>query len=186
MSRESLLFPGSAAPETVRRFTRSAVWNDESRILDACRFGVWFAMYRLAMDRSKNQGPPVADQAVVLVAEDEVMVRNVVRITLETDGYFVLSADDGEEALQLSRSYPGRIHLLLTDVMMPRMGGLELCGHLRRERPDTEVLVFSGGHHPGTEAAYLAKPFTPADLRAAVRAVLPDAVRLGPSVPKRR
>ena len=61
---------------------------------------------------------------VVLVAEDDVLVRNLINVVLSRAGYAVLLAADGEEALQISRHYAGEINLLLSDVMMPRMDGL--------------------------------------------------------------
>src|SRR5438093_11221235 len=64
------------------------------------------------------------DQPVILIADDEVMIQNIVRVTLEQEGYFVLTAENGEAALVMSRQYPGRIHLLLTDVGMPNMSGV--------------------------------------------------------------
>jgi CheY-like chemotaxis protein len=117
-----------------------------------------------------------AGQTVVLVAEDEVVIQNVARLTLEREGYFVLTAHDGLEALELSRQFPGKIHLLLTDILMPRMNGLELCRHLLRERRDTLVLVMSGSHHPGHGLRYLAKPFSPSKLRVAVESALREDI----------
>jgi CheY-like chemotaxis protein len=61
-----------------------------------------------------------------VVVDDEVMIRNVVRIMLEKVGYFILAAHDGEEALHISRKFPGTIHAVLSDVKMPKMDGLEL------------------------------------------------------------
>ena len=124
------------------------------------------------------------DQTVVLVAEDEVLVQNIVRLSLESDGFFVLTAHDGLEALELSRNYSGRIHLLLTDIMMPRMDGLALCGHVQNERPETKLLVMSGTHHPGIRISYLPKPFTTARLREKVRDLIGDGV-LFPQAPRR-
>jgi hypothetical protein len=62
-------------------------------------------------------------QPVILVVEDEVLVRNFVCLQLQRDGYQVLAAADGVEALQVARAYTGTIHMLLTDVIMPRMDG---------------------------------------------------------------
>jgi two-component system cell cycle sensor histidine kinase/response regulator CckA len=132
------------------------------------------------MNRAEHLNPLHPDQTVILLAEDEVVVQNIVRLTLEAAGYFVLTAHDGEEALQLSRTYTGPIHLLLTDIMMPRMTGLELCPHIQVERPETNILVMSGTHHPGTKFRYLAKPFTPEKLREAVRNALPEVLLFRP------
>jgi DNA-binding response OmpR family regulator len=92
----------------------------------------------------------------------------------------VLVAASGIDALKAAAGHEGRIHLLLTDVVMPRMSGKELADALLRERPDTRILYMSGYtddaivHHgvldPGTEL--LPKPFTPNELAARVRSVL--------------
>ena len=71
-----------------------------------------------------------AQQSVILVADDEALVRNLVTLLMQHDGHFVLSAADGHEGLELSRQYPGAIDLLITDVDMPRMNGTDLSGHL--------------------------------------------------------
>ena len=63
---------------------------------------------------------------------------------MQHEGYFVLSAADGHEGLELSRKYPGAIDLVITDVEMPRMNGTDLCGHLMEERPGIKMLVMSG------------------------------------------
>ena len=85
-----------------------------------------------------------AHRPVILVADDEALIRNLVTLLLQHEGYFVLSAADGREGLELSRQYPGTIDLLITDVQMPRMNGTDLCGHLLEERPGIKVLVMSG------------------------------------------
>jgi DNA-binding response OmpR family regulator len=92
----------------------------------------------------------------------------------------VLTAGDAAEALAITRAYPGPIHLLLTDVVMPGMGGRELAEHVVGERAGLRVLFMSGYTedevlHRGVSAeamAFLAKPFTPEALVARVRAVL--------------
>jgi CheY-like chemotaxis protein len=65
-------------------------------------------------------------QPVILVADDEPLIRNLVTLLLQHDGYFVMSAADGHEGLHLSRKYPGVIDLLITDMEMPRMNGTDL------------------------------------------------------------
>ena len=67
------------------------------------------------MKNPENLKPAHADQTVVLIAEDEIFVSNVARIILEQDGYFILTASDDEDALLISRQYPGPIHVLLSD-----------------------------------------------------------------------
>ncbi|MGH7714240.1 MAG: response regulator, partial [Gemmatimonadaceae bacterium] len=98
-------------------------------------------------------------------------------------GYHVLEATDGESALALGAEHKGPIHLLLTDVVMPRMGGRALAEHFAKLRPDARVLFVSGytddaiAHHgvlePGVN--YLEKPFTPETLARSVRGVLDAA-----------
>jgi signal transduction histidine kinase/ActR/RegA family two-component response regulator len=110
--------------------------------------------------------PPV--EATILMAEDEPGVRAVTERMLRRGGYHVISASDGVEALARARAHPGTIHLLLTDVVMANMGGVELARKLERERPGLRVLYMSGYHwepgrspdHPASHIDYLEKPFT--------------------------
>jgi DNA-binding response OmpR family regulator len=114
------------------------------------------------------------------MAEDESVVRKPVRRILEQSGYRVVEAEDGAAALALAERYDGPIHLLLTDVVMPRMDGGELARRLGETRPHTRVLFISGfsaeavATHgrlvPG--AGFLAKPFSAVELLDRVRATL--------------
>ena len=116
----------------------------------------------------------------VLLAEDEVGVRALVRSVLRQQGYCVLEASDVEDALRLCREYAGRIDLLLTDVVMPIMSGRELAERAAEIRPDLKVLYMSGYtdnvvvHHgvSASETQFLQKPFTPRSLAQKVRAIL--------------
>jgi two-component system, cell cycle sensor histidine kinase and response regulator CckA len=116
----------------------------------------------------------------VLLVEDERPVRAVTLRILRAQGYCVLEAGDGAEALALAQRHPGPIHLLLADVVMPRMGGIELAERLRALRPETRVLHVSGyvdraiwdGPVPAAGAAFLQKPFLPETLVRKVREVL--------------
>jgi PAS domain S-box-containing protein len=85
----------------------------------------------------------------ILFAEDEAGVRTMLSGYLKRLGYRVLTAQDGAAALELARSYPGKIHLLLSDFMMPRMGGRELAAELQGADPDLKVIFISGyaGHN---------------------------------------
>ena len=121
-------------------------------------------------------------QSVILVADDEALIRNLVTLLLQHDGYFVLSAADGHEGLELSRKYPGVIDLLITDVEMPRMNGTDLCGHLMEERPGIKVLVMSGADmseivSQNANMPFLPKPFDGETLKAKVRAILAAPVQ---------
>jgi CheY-like chemotaxis protein len=115
----------------------------------------------------------------VLVVEDDPQVREVTVRSLRSSGYRVLEAPGALEALEIA-ARGGRLHLLLTDVMMPGLDGRTVANELRRDRPDLRVLYVSGHAEevvvkrgvldPGIEV--LAKPFTPAVLLARVRQVL--------------
>jgi CheY-like chemotaxis protein len=116
----------------------------------------------------------------VLVVEDEPVVRDLAAKILRQRGYTVLAAEGGPAALQLAKDHPGTIHLLLTDVVMPEMGGPEVAQRLRAARPGTRVLYMSGYtddailKHGALDAStpFLQKPFTPWGLAARVRDVL--------------
>jgi len=123
-----------------------------------------------------------AHRSVILVADDEPLIRNLVTLLMQQDGYFVLSAADGHEGLELSRQYPGTIDLVITDVGMPRMNGTDLCGHLMEERPGIKVLVMSGADmseivRQNANLPFLPKPFDGQTLKARVRAVLAAPVQ---------
>jgi two-component system, cell cycle sensor histidine kinase and response regulator CckA len=80
----------------------------------------------------------------LLLVEDEASVRQASRQFLTRSGYNVLEATDGEDAIRASREHRGPIHLMITDVVMPRMGGPRLAERLAEERPDMKVLFVSG------------------------------------------
>jgi two-component system, cell cycle sensor histidine kinase and response regulator CckA len=113
---------------------------------------------------------------VILLVEDEVVVRNLVRMVLERDGYSVLEAEDGERGLQLSRSFKGPIDLVLSDVRMPHLEGTEMVGVIARERPGIKVLLMSGrtsGAIPREMgASFMHKPFLPIQLSGKIRELL--------------
>jgi CheY-like chemotaxis protein len=129
------------------------------------------------LDNPEHLLPLRADQAVVLVVDDDPMVRKIVRLVLEDEGYFILSAADGQEALLLSRKFPGTIHLALSDVTMPNMDGLQLSDRLGEERPATKVLLMSGQQvELPVGQPFLRKPFTLDVLKKRVREILPSGV----------
>ncbi len=124
---------------------------------------------------------PERQLATVLVVEDDVMVLRLVKRVLAAQGYHLLLAQSGHEALALARGFDGVIHLLLTDVVMPGMNGAELAERLRQTRPETAVLFCSGytadalqAYGLGAEGAIelLQKPFTPELLVTRVRDAL--------------
>jgi CheY-like chemotaxis protein len=81
---------------------------------------------------------------VLLLAEDDIILRNLLLVVLEGQGYAVLVAVDGKDAIELSRIFGGEIKMLLTDMEMPRMGGDELGEVIMRERPGIRILQMSG------------------------------------------
>ncbi|HQU14080.1 MAG TPA: response regulator, partial [Thermodesulfobacteriota bacterium] len=122
----------------------------------------------------------------VLLAEDEEVVRRLTREILSGNGYKVLEAGNGREALLLSEAHRGEIHLLLTDVAMPKMSGRELTERIRLQRPDLRILYMSGYTDDvilrqgviEDGIPFLQKPFTPEALARKVREVLDRALQL--------
>lgn len=116
----------------------------------------------------------------VLVVEDEAAVRNLTRRVLEGYGYAVLTMENGPEAMRAAEAHQGVIHLLVTDVVMPKMSGRELAQRLAPRRPDMKILYLSGYtddaivQHGVLErgVGFLQKPFTPQALARRVREVL--------------
>ncbi|MBL8817859.1 MAG: PAS domain S-box protein [Planctomyces sp.] len=116
----------------------------------------------------------------VLLVEDDEAVRKITRISLQSQGYNVLEADGGAAALKYAENYPDEIHLLVSDVVMPEMGGRQLLDAVRRFRPGLRVLFISGYTddavllHGVVEAsdAFIQKPFTPLSLARKVREVI--------------
>jgi len=116
----------------------------------------------------------------IMVVEDQPMLLDLVRIALHSRGYTILEASNGSMTLDLARGYAGPIDLLLTDIVMPQMGGLELAKHLQALRPQLKVLFMSGYSDAvvgqpglfGDDAAFLPKPFSPSTLAARVYQML--------------
>jgi len=122
---------------------------------------------------------PLGTETLLLVEDDD-MVRHLMRETLQREGYQVQDTADPNEALRISGSHSGTIHLLITDVIMPKLSGTEMAAMLLRERPDMKVLYISGYTDNAVvnsgllhqEVAFLQKPFTPAALIEKVHEVL--------------
>jgi two-component system cell cycle sensor histidine kinase/response regulator CckA len=145
-------------------------------------FGTLFASYqfrRMCAVPDPCEGENDHPNATILVVEDSEAIRRVVCAMLSHCGYSCLEASDGVEALAMVRS-GGEIHLVLTDVVMPRMGGAELAGYLASEYPSLPVLFMSGySDNPLVRAIeqtpiFLPKPFTAAALTGAVRRALEE------------
>jgi two-component system, cell cycle sensor histidine kinase and response regulator CckA len=130
--------------------------------------------------------PPAKDFRVVggdetiLLVEDEEALRTLIREVLQSYGYTVLEARDGEDGLWMARQHAGVIHLLLTDLVMPRMGGRELAEQLSQQRPNLSIMFMSGhttdvAHQRGdfgAGAVFVHKPFSPLALAREVRRLL--------------
>jgi DNA-binding response OmpR family regulator len=114
---------------------------------------------------------------VVLLAEDEPAIRKLVEGLLCAAGYRVMVAVDGQDALYRARQHPGAIHLLLTNVKMPKLNGVDLAQQLRLERPEIKVLIMSGKTSGELDSLmkqpdFIAKPFLPKALLDKIADVL--------------
>ena len=116
----------------------------------------------------------------ILVAEDEDTLGKLIAKILTSNGYNVLSAHNGKEALRLAEEFPGTIHLLLTDVIMGQMGGRELSEELLKRKPEMKLIYMSGYTDDtvvrhgilGAKNEFLQKPFSPSALLRRIREVL--------------
>ena len=150
--------------------------------------GTTFKIYlpRTDAPRAAVEAPAPAEVALpsgsetILLVEDEASLRELVGECLEASGYKVLEAGHGMAALEVGELHPGRIDLLLTDVVMPGMSGRELAERLRGSRPEIRTVYMSGYTDDAVvlhgilaeDMAFLQKPFTAAELARRVREVL--------------
>jgi two-component system cell cycle sensor histidine kinase/response regulator CckA len=125
----------------------------------------------------------------ILLVEDQEDGRGFAKTALMSNGYHVIDAANGAEAIGLSAGHPGPIHMMITDIVMPGMNGRELADHLQAQRPDMKILFMSGytadvivqrGIIDSMEG-FLAKPFSPIALTATIREVL--GRHAGPAFP---
>ena len=131
-------------------------------------------------DIKAKQNEIANSRETILLVDDEAYIRELVGAILAVEGYHVLEAADGEEALRVGSAYGEKIHLLLTDVVMSPMGGGELVKRILPLRPDLKVLYISG--YPDDPAvrfgldsnkvSFLAKPFSPKVLIRTIRSIL--------------
>ena len=116
----------------------------------------------------------------ILIAEDNEILRYVTSRTLSEQGYCVLEAVDGREAMQREAEYDGRIHVLITDVDMPGIKGHELAFQMKAKRPEIKVLIVSGdgeSNFPPEARSHdlaLLKPVTSTGLLSTVAGLLED------------
>jgi two-component system, cell cycle sensor histidine kinase and response regulator CckA len=162
----------------------------ESQVGAGSRFLIYLPRVAGAAVVGERPAAPLAvtgGEETVLVAEDQPEVRRLALRILRSNGYRLLEASSGPEALELSSRHAGPIDLLLTDVVMPKMTGRELAARLRESRPNIKVLYVSGytADIIGREGLldqgvdYLPKPFTPPQLAAKVREVLGQSKAVG-------
>ncbi len=121
------------------------------------------------------EGEMTDNHPVILVADDDETIRRIITLLLTREGYSVITARDGKEALELSRQCSGKIEVLISDIEMPHLDGVELCACLLHERPETKAMLITGAN--AEKARYstlpvLLKPFSMETLIAKVREVL--------------
>src|SRR6056297_1081124 len=155
-------------------------------------FWILLPLYRSteeAPTRKRGVEPSYSGTETVLVVEDEKSLRNLVERILKLYGYTVYLADGPETALELARSEEYKFDVLVTDLVMPRMGGEELAKHFLELRPSTKIIYMSGYPHKHNSAQtevsesdsdsdvefpFISKPFSPEVFVKVVREVLDD------------
>lgn len=158
------------------------IWVD-SQVGVGTTFTIYLPRVEAAVGKAVLGGEEPVDREgreTVLLVEDDEEVRSLVRMILLRHGYGVLEARDGEHALTVADEYSRPIHLLVTDVIMPRMGGRELAERFAETHPDTRVLIMSGHTDEaimrrdvfGPDTVFLRKPFSPDELLRKVREAL--------------
>jgi CheY-like chemotaxis protein len=158
----------------------------ESQLGEGTTFRIFLPAIAEAMERGVRPATGLAEapkgSGVILLVEDEDAVRKLARLVLEASGYTVLESPNGREGLALCEAHEGPIDLLVTDVVMPELGGRELAEGALKLRPGMKVMFMSGhtqdvvlkeGVQKGT--AFLQKPFTPSGLAQKVRETLDSA-----------
>lgn len=149
------------------------------------RFEIYLPRVR-AVRETKQEAPredvPLGTETILLV-EDQRDVREVAREFLQLSGYKVLEAKDGAEALAIAESHQNQIDLMITDIIMPGMTGMELAGQMKELRPEMRVIFMSGyadysGEKPASDgsAVTLQKPFTRTQLTQTVHQILMDRI----------
>ena len=130
-----------------------------------------YVLQLLAFQMSSSPG----QQTVILIVDDEVIVRNIVQRILTQAGFAVLAAADGLEALELFETFPDTIDVLLTDIDMPRLDGFQLAKRIRLDKPNVKIVFMSGKLDTVTGTMlehFVSKPFGPTALVDAVRKAL--------------
>jgi len=150
--------------------------------------GTTFRVYFPLVERTRGlrkvlhtSGPVAGGSGTILLAEDQTTIRETVRECLQVNGYKVLEAENGEEALDIAKVYSGTIDVLVTDIIMPRVRGLELAKRISRLRPAMAVVFMSGyseealvegGLLAEANVTLIQKPFDPEALVTKMRQLL--------------
>ncbi len=156
----------------------------ESRVGEGTTFDIYLPIrpdLDAAMAPVRTEQGPTRGWETILLVEDESTVRYLAKRLLERAGYTVIPAEHGAEALKLSETHEGPIHVVVTDVVMPEMGGLELVRQLLEKYPKLKIILMSGyseeepfdlGDAP---VSFLQKPFSYKELTVEVRRLLDEA-----------
>jgi len=160
--------------------------------------GAEFTVYLPAVDvaesivEMKEHDAALRGNETIMLVEDEECVRKLTKSVLESQGYTLLEASNGLEALQTTESYSYPIHLLITDVVMPEVGGRELARRMRDRRPLMKVLFVSGysdqvvttDDETNESITFLQKPFSPLTLLRKLRSILDARPNLSSGSPR--
>ncbi|HEX3776444.1 MAG TPA: ATP-binding protein [Polyangiaceae bacterium] len=149
----------------------------ESRLGAGTTFSIYLPEVEAPVDTPPSQRmnlPVEAGNETLLFVEDDDLVRHLAVTELSSRGYRLITASNGEEALKAAAEHAGEIHLLITDVIMPKMGGVELAREFKKTRPRAPVLYISGYTNEALADGVhlLRKPFSHEALLARVRAIL--------------
>jgi signal transduction histidine kinase/CheY-like chemotaxis protein len=156
----------------------------ESAVGMGATFTIFLPRVEASQEEDRRSEKPAAEDGrgseTLLLAEDEDLVRDLIRTLLTAKGYKVLEARDGTESIEIGRTHQGTIHLLVTDISMPYRNGFEVARELAEIRPGLKTLYLSGylddARHDGEEeypgAVFLRKPFRPEELTRKVREIL--------------
>ena len=157
----------------------------ESALREGTRFRVFLPPTAVTELKLVDETPPMQTEVLagtetVLVVEDEPPLRRLISVSLEKRGYTVLTAEDGAEAIRILENNPGEIALVVSDIMMPKLNGLDLMKKAILLRPKMRFLFISGYAEDTIgqtaqlpqDAGYLEKPFLPIELARKVRALL--------------
>ncbi|MBA3819807.1 MAG: response regulator [Deltaproteobacteria bacterium] len=148
----------------------------DSRVGVGTTFHIYLPATEQPLEVSRRIPVITETGGTVLVVDDDENIRRVTERLLRSDGYVVLSAGSGPEALDVAAAHPGTIDVLLSDLVMPGMTGRDLARELAVHRPTTKVLFMSGYHQhsPIAGSQFLAKPFHRTDLLEKLRDALTD------------